>query len=359
MKQSSKRWTALFLALLLAFLSLCAAVTVVVDPYFHYHKPLKELYYELHNQRSQNNGIVKHFAYDALITGSSMTENFRTSELDELFGVHSVKVSYSGATFKEIHDNLEVALKNHPGLRLVVRSLDNYGIGMDSQAMRTDMGEYPTYLYDDTILNDAPYVLNKSILLELAWPMVSGYLGGMAGGITDFDQYSRWAEEGSYGKSHVLPVQRFSEPREQDALSAEDKQRIRENLEQNVISLAREYPETEFYSFFPPYSIVWWGEAFQRGELQKRLEEERYAIELLVAYDNIHLFSFNDVFEITTNLDNYKDAGHYGDWINSYILQQMQQGKGRITRENYLEYLNREWDFYMNFNYNSLFDEES
>lgn len=60
-----------------------------VDPFIHYHKPLTNAYfYPLDNQRSQNDGILKHFEYNALITGTSMTENFKTSELDELFGVN-------------------------------------------------------------------------------------------------------------------------------------------------------------------------------------------------------------------------------------------------------------------------------
>ena len=35
----------------------------------------------------------------ALITGSSLTVNFKTSELDALFGTHAVKVPATGATF--------------------------------------------------------------------------------------------------------------------------------------------------------------------------------------------------------------------------------------------------------------------
>ena len=70
-----------------------------IDPFFHYHKPDTEKYfYELNNQRSQNDGVMKRFDYDALITGSSMSAYFRTSELDELFGTDSIKVTFNGRT---------------------------------------------------------------------------------------------------------------------------------------------------------------------------------------------------------------------------------------------------------------------
>lgn len=58
---------------------------------FHYHAPLKFLSYPLVNERYQNNGIVRHFDYDSVITGTSMTENFKTSEAQKLFGSDFIK----------------------------------------------------------------------------------------------------------------------------------------------------------------------------------------------------------------------------------------------------------------------------
>ena len=77
----------------------------------------------LNNERSQNNGISKHFNYDALITGTSMTENFKCSEMDSIFGTNSIKVPFSGGTYKEINDNVRVGLKNNSELRIVVWGL--------------------------------------------------------------------------------------------------------------------------------------------------------------------------------------------------------------------------------------------
>ena len=99
-----------------------ALPTIVVDPCFHYGAP-KETYL-LHNQRYQNDGIIKHFEYDAIITGSSMTENFKTTQLDSLFHTQSIKVPYSGARFKEIDQAVNVAINTNSDLKMVIRSLD-------------------------------------------------------------------------------------------------------------------------------------------------------------------------------------------------------------------------------------------
>lgn len=117
-------WLLLHFLLPIVALLPIAALVIHVDPFFHYHPPyLEDYFYTLNNQRSQNDGIIKHFEYDALITGTSMAENFKTSEMDEIFGTTSIKVAYSGGSYKEINDSLIVALRSNPNLKTIVRGL--------------------------------------------------------------------------------------------------------------------------------------------------------------------------------------------------------------------------------------------
>ena len=96
----NKTWLLTFAAITIAAGIGVCSITAYVDPYMHFHKPLTDkYYYGLNNQRSQNDGITKHFDYDTLITGTSMTENFRTTEADRIFGCNSIKVAYSGGSF--------------------------------------------------------------------------------------------------------------------------------------------------------------------------------------------------------------------------------------------------------------------
>ena len=43
--------------------------------------------------------------------------------MGSLFGVNSIKVPFSGASYKEVSDNLANALAYHPDLKIVVRAL--------------------------------------------------------------------------------------------------------------------------------------------------------------------------------------------------------------------------------------------
>ena len=345
-----------------AALLLCiAAITVYrVDPYFHYHKPQTDkYYYELNNQRSQNDGIIRHFDYDAVITGTSMTENFRTTEAEKLFGSSFIKVSYSGGTYKEINDCIEKALKEQPGLKIVVRGLDMVRFFDAKDLMRPDLGNYPDYLYDEDLFNDIEYLLNRDVLFGIVREMIKeSKEEGFEPGITSFDEYSRWQDDYVFGKASVFPNGvHVEEAPVFTHLTEEEKTVIRENVEANITETADEHPDVEFYYFYSPYSIGWWNDIRNDGTLLKQLEAEAYITELIVSHKNIHLFSFNNRTDITTDLENYKDIHHYSDKISSLILEWMSKDEYRLTEENYKAYLKEERDFYTAFDYSSLLDQ--
>lgn len=351
-----KTWLKAFLICIVAFLAAVGGLVIWLDPFFHYHAPVSGWYYELGDQRSQNDGITRHFTYDAVITGTSMTENFKTSEFDELFGTNSVKLPYPGATFKEINDNLEVAFETHESIQYVLRALDYTHITEDKDAMREDMGEYPEYLYDSNVLNDVKYLYNKDVLLYYLLPMLQKKLRGEAGGITSFDDYGSSAGDECSREKALEGIDFFSTAESQTELTDEEIQEIRENMEQNVISLAKAHPETTFLYFFPPYSAAWWGCLKSDGTLVRQVQAERIATQMMLEEtDNIQVYSFNvDKTDVIFDLDNYKDTGHYSAAVNSQILTWIADGEGRITLDQVDAYYEKEQEYYLEYDYNQL-----
>lgn len=350
-----------WVAIVVTILVICANFVYKIDPYFHYHKPILEGYfYSLDNQRSQNDGISKNFDYDALITGTSMTENFKTSEMDEIFGTHSIKVSYSGGSYKEINDNLVNALQSNPNLKIIVRCLDYIRILDDKESMRNDLGTYPTYLYDNNPFNDVKYLLNRDIIFSRAYKMAKDNDDPNAPrGITSFDDYSRWQYDYSFGIDSVVPDRNMSSTQGAVVHLTEDERiTIYGNITQNVTDLADQYPDVEFYYFFSPYSIAYWVQKLNDGTFDKQIEAEEYVIELILEHPNIHLYTFNDKYEIVTDLNNYKDYAHYGQWVNSLILRWIHDGNGLLTKENYQSYIKNEYEFYSTYDYNKANSQE-
>lgn len=358
----SKLWIVGFFICVIVPLAIVASWVIRVDPYFHYHKPKTSVYfYSLYNQRSQNDGISRNFDYEGLMTGTSMTENFKTSEAEHLFGCSFIKVPYSGATYKELNDNCRVALEHNPDLKIIIRGLDMGKFIEDKDAMRSDLGEYPTYLYNDNPFDDVHYFFNRDVIFKNVYGMViANDKEGFSPGITSFDLYSNWMAGYKFGVNSptLFPNGKPSTNNSitQMNLTEQEKAIIMGNVSQNVISLAEENPDVTFYYFFTPYSAVWWQWLINSGTFNKQIEAEKIVIEEILKADNIKLFSFNNLTQITTDLNNYKDSPHYAEWINSLMLRYMRDEKCLLTKRNYRDYLQAEKDFYWTFDYDSCFN---
>lgn len=351
-----KKFCRFWICLLVIIILGCSLLVVVVDPYFHYRRPCPLFRYFLNHQRCQNDGIIKNFDYDAIITGTSMTENFKSTEFDSVFNIKSIKVPFSGSTYYELDRSVERGfLKGHK-IKYVIRSLDGTHLIENKNALRHDLGMYPTFLYDDTLLNDYLYLVNERSLYYSLRAIFGGLIG--SAGITSFDEYSNWMKYYKFGKEYALGKNKKPRDVQQEqVLTDEDIRMLRDNVEQNVVRLARQHPETQFYYFFPPYSIVWWKDQYEEGNLDRYLQAKALAIREIVRCENIKLFSFSLMPDVITNFDNYKDSTHYGEWINSKMLHWFKDGVGQITKGNCEEFILEERAFFKNYDYRSVFDE--
>lgn len=352
-EQKAKKWFTGCLLALAAALIFAALTILIVDPYFHYHKPFSFLSYRLYEERYTNDGISRHFDYDAMITGTSMAQNFKPSEMDALFGTSSVKETFSGAGYAELSDNLRRALARNENLKTVLWTLDYNGLLREYDWAQYE--NYPTYLYDDNPFNDVSYLFNKSIFYHGVLPNISMTLNQT--GSTTMDEYSSWEREtglaailGSYDRNHVntdVPTD-FGE---------EEYEMVKKTISTNVTDIVNSYPDTAFYIFYTPYSICYWDSLNIKGTINRQISAETVATELLLECPNVKLYNFYDQYDVICNPDHYSDDGHYSAEINSRILKWISQDVGLVTKENYLEKLDQEKEFYTNYDYDSIYQE--
>ncbi|MCR5657679.1 MAG: hypothetical protein K6G06_09480 [Butyrivibrio sp.] len=360
---TAKKWFFTSLILTVLSLLLIGGVVFFVDPFFHYRAPNEKFFYKLYDERSQNDGITRNFDYDAIITGTSMAENFNATQFDRGMDVTTIKVPYSGATYKEIDDNLERAFDSGHNIKYVLRPLDYSLLVRDKDELRLDMGEYPVWLTNDNVLDDVKYLLNKDVISRYALPALAGFFMGRDGGHTSFDEYCYTGTNAKYGKEYVLMGQgKYKRPKKVHEPAKEELEMLAGNIEQNVVSLARQHPETTFIYFFPPYSMAYFGDLMEEADLDKMLYYKAYAIDKMLECDNIHIYSFTMHTDITADISRYRDQAHYDPNVNMTIMDLIMDGEksgvseDRITSENIDSYLEAEKELLKNFDYNSLLD---
>jgi len=347
---TSRRWFAGTVAAIVAILCLSAGTVWWVDPYFHYRAPRPTLAYVIDNQRFQNDGIVRHFDYAALVTGSSMTENFKASDVERLWGLKTVKVPFSGASYRELCRIVLRAVAANPKLELIIVGLDFNKLIQDPDWMRTDLGSFPEYLYDDNPWNDVRYLLNRDALVKSLRAVVR------SGETTSFDDYSCWhTPETQYGARAVLrngtyvPVDGVRQKDYTEGDRSRVAANIRENLEP-IMSCGR----TVLF-FITPYSAARMYAWKKGGQFEQQLQAERQLAEAVFGHPNVRLFSFNARTDVTGNLDNYRDLDHYGPWISEKILAWMHDGIGELTADTVETAIDAERKAYAAFDFKGLF----
>lgn len=345
-----KKWFFGTIICVVICLGLFAAVIVVTDPYFHFHAPLQWLSYDMSDERYANDGISRHFEYDAIITGSSMMQNFKTSEFDELFVCNAIKLPYAGAVYQEISQSLQRAFSYQEGIKAVVWGLD--GSGLIKEANYQSYENFPTYLYDANPFNDIYYVLNKDVMCHRTLHNLLMTMTGTPS--TTFDEYSSRDYENGYAA-----VMRNYDRREDiladTGLTEEERRMVEENIRENVCAVIEQNPDTTFYIFFTPYSVVYWDGWYRNGRISAQIEAEELAAGLLLQYDNVELYCFYENEDLIFNLNYYRDPIHYISEINSEILRWMQEGEYCLTKENYQEHAKRERELYLGYDYDALF----
>ncbi|MBO4610102.1 MAG: hypothetical protein J5696_09575 [Lachnospiraceae bacterium] len=353
-KKAWKKFLIQTLVLTAALMTTVAVLVVWIDPFFHYHGPVAGISYILDNERYQNDGIVRNFKYDALITGTSVTENFRTSLADELFGVTSIKAAYAGGYYKEIGDGERTALESNPDLRLVIRSMDTF-FAMSDADYRNPEAADPSFLTDSDPFNDDAYIYNADVLFEYVNAELIRTAKGIPG--DSFDSYMRFAEDRPLGAAYVLKYIDEGTPAEEfRGLTDEERDMLTENIRANLTANIAAYPNVEFYYFIPPYCIAdWYGNHIVTGDLPAYIETMKILTEEVLKYDNAHVFCFYDDTDLVTNLDNYSDLQHYSGEVSDMILECMASGEHELTLDMYEDYYDMIEEFYMNYDYSQMY----
>ncbi|SFC77662.1 hypothetical protein [Butyrivibrio sp. YAB3001] len=328
--EAGKKFRGLFILLLvlviMAFIGV-ATLVVYVDPFFHYHSPLEGFPYIVDNQLSQNPGMARNMDYNSCIIGSSMTVNFDTDDFKDIMGLDTLKLSYSGAYPKDdynilsiVFDEKSYARKGNP-VDAVFFALD-----IPTMAADTETTKYPRpeYLYDDNLFNDVKYVLNKDVVLQyILRPIIQGKGSDLS------EIYFSWWTPEYYNIQWVMHT--YEEPAKNENELPKDAllKNTEDNLDKNIIPFIEQNPDTQFYIFFPPYSILYWHNIMQENTFEATFAQYQYVADRLLGYENVHLFYFQNMDEVT-DLNNYADYSHYKPEINRYMVECFKNGAHQV-----------------------------
>ena len=323
-KTSSSNFIKKFALFAVILLLLCGGLVILFDPFFHYHKPLSFLKAVLWEKEYQVPGTLDHFDYDAVIAGSSVAENNNNSWYDEAFNCTSIKAIRSYGATADLMYFVNRAF-DHQDLKYVFLNLDPSSLVQNPETTFELTGS-PMYLYDKNPFNDVQYIWNKDVLFErIPYMIATSFVG-------DYDEGEsyNWAQWKSFDKDTIL-YNYIQSPNILPMASENSELEITAENVKLITDVLMAHPDTEFYIFIPPYSILWWDALYRSGDTLSFLTSEKYALTELLTYDNVRIFNFQNAEDVIYNLDNYTDSLHFSPEINKYICDCLADGTYEIT----------------------------
>lgn len=317
------------------------AVNYYVDPFQYFRKAVRyepRMYAET---RFMNVGFAKYYSYDSIVLGTSMTQNFRPSQMDAVMGGHFIKLSMAGSTPYEEARLLAVAFRSKgESIKAVV-----WGLDQASWTRPADEREpeeiFPDYLYSPASLQILTrYLASKDVYYTSR--IALGLPPDPAARI-DFDKLGYWNGKYPFGCKYVRNSYSVIAARP-DPKAGESIEALTGNVDANfaayLVPLAKAHPHTVFYLFIPPYSAA---EGLYRAqhapvELSARESLRQRLSQLAASLPNVHLYDFQSMRAITDDLANYQDIYHYSAAINDWMIVYMHSHAGLLVDAGYADY---------------------
>ena len=223
-------------------------------------------------------------------------------------------------------------------------------------------GEYAIenwdYLYDSNWFNDIKYYFNSHDLMCI---LIFSESPACVGIRKDLDRPNAWYAS-PFHNSRFGGVENWVKHYTNDQLSflltktipsAIQKQSESENLvnEDTILQIdttvtetiekfVKKYPQTNFYCYFNPDSLLAHSIENAFGIFGFYKEFVRETVNKLAPYQNVKIFGFDNL-EFTQDLSYYKDLTHYKPEINSMILKLIGRGEYRLNSNNVDSYLTK------------------
>ena len=331
-----KKKVYLFFSILVFIIGSIGLINYIMDPFQIFRKHGHGFD---SNQRYQNVGLINSYlnssdGYDSIIIGTSVTENFTPSEVENLPGWGKVlKLSAAGASLFTQKKTIDKALRTKK-VKHVLWLLNSNGFQKGPTELTVfDKGfNSLLYLYDENPFNDINYLLNYSTL-NTSLSIIYEEKG------KDLDKLNFW------GNSYTQAFTKFSSIENIKKLENQyDNSRYMKkkhsyeytwnkpfpSLDPILFDTIKNNPEIEFIFTLPPYSYFRLVSEYpHRFALIKAILDEKFT--------NVKIFGF-DHEEFVKNLYHYKDTEHYSAEVNSYMIYKMSRGENQVTLENFDAY---------------------
>ncbi|STQ85668.1 hypothetical protein LS73_004375 [Helicobacter muridarum] len=349
-----------YLCVLCVPIPFAAGISILLylyDPMQIWHKPywrdITFFDYTGHG-RSQARGVIDFYQFDSIIMGSSMLFKSDEKLADEKLKGTWVNFSTGGASNYEKAVILNYGLK-HKNIKQVIMSIEGFWQTVDKDARDFK------YIYDENPINDIKLYLNYHFIsCALIWSLNQECVGNKntyrqriqssdtqsntkTADTTKLDtdeEIRAWLTRNQNKKTKKLydDLRNFANNPFTVAEHEIDIKRHEAYLNDNILFLAKQNPNTKFYFVIPPYTRLTFRLKDEIYDLYEWEMSLRLLVEMTKDMENVGIYGF-DSLDYPNRLANYFDTTHYGRDMNEMQIDSIATNKHRITTNNVESYI--------------------
>lgn len=316
------------------------------DALLFWHKPWGREMRFSQEMRQQIKGIIKHFDFDSIIVGDSLTEAVPAGYLDEKVGGKWVNLSAPGTSFYEKYIFLNYASR-HKNIKAIFYGFGSHG-SVDIDEIE-DVSGYD-FLYDENPFNDMQYYINRKFLsCALTWSSSTKCLKFPG----DLENLRNWMSDGHATRYLGGYLKWFGNNKEaiKNEIARLDKaikkgyelKPYTQSLEKNkayirkwLFSLIKAHPQTKFYLVLPTFSLYHY-RLVDSSYYAKWEAIIRWLVQESEGYSNVEIYSLA-TSSYASDLANYKDAIHHEMTMDVMQVDAIAQ-KNRLDSKNISSFL--------------------
>ena len=350
---------AVFLTVVMSSCGALLAAFYIYDPLMVFHAPWGRPLTLHVSMRLQAAGVVNNMDFDALILGTSMTENTSADEAGRILGGRFVNLSITASDYFERSLVLGHALRRW-SVRQVIYSLDAGVFGRLGHPVFHR--EAFDFLYDRNPFNDfRAYMTPMFMECLFGWSESEECVGRKVrldrpnawyelpeqairfGGLDNwFRARNDWQVKAALA-SIAQDARRVARGEVAETEAAGRSKAVAEAIEyvdRYVLRFVEENPQTRFYLFFPPYSRIRFAQWHQLGMATADAHEAvvRHLAEQAGRLPNLEVLGFEDQ-AFLDDIAHYKDTSHYREDIDSMILNAIAARTNRLLAKDVERYV--------------------
>lgn len=328
-----KKLTFKLLSIIMVSFLVVGVLNYIVDPLQFYRKANFYNPYYYNQTRYQNPAIARTHKYDSIILGTSMAENFSTSQIKNVLKMNAVNLAIEGSSCYEQSLLLNIA-QNKTTLKNVIWSLDYCSFNSTPNSVRDETAKFPYYLYDQNIFNDYKYLFNSNTINRILETFTYNAFKVGNERLANIEKRMYWFDFYEYKEERVLQAWNDYGSKINPNNNEYKWENIKSNIDYNIIPFIKQNPNTNFYFYHAPYSILQYQFFLNNGYLENLIKFKSYLFKETTNFDNVYIYDMQMDFNLISNLNNYKDLAHHSKDINDYIIECIHNGNFKTNKNN-------------------------